>query len=305
MNMAMRSFLQTERDIISRISRLINDKSPDLLTESHVFEFLYVRGYLNQAEEALELIRSVNPAALTFEMCAGIFEGFMDMRQFRPNGDNPFERLTDMACNIFSGGVRKDTERDLVLVFRGNSADIEYNLRLGKALINWGNTANKNEWADLGQSLILSVISLQDNAGAVPAFVNVSEAGRFSNAGANIISAAKIAGIVSPGDYYPRAVVIGSGVNSLWTWTVASTVTATQENNVLDIAASFPTGETHHMMIRGVRPFNKIQIYNMDYPTDSQFEIYDSSGWVYSSQEQILTVKLKHRGPVEHIKIFY
>jgi len=305
MTTALRSFLQSERDATNRITRLINEKSPELLIESHVFEFLYVRSHLNMAESAIEIVRSINQASLTYEMCPGIFEGYMDIRHFRIHGDNPFDRLTELACNLFSDGIRKDTERDQVFIFRGDSADIEYNLRLANVLIAWGTATGRDEWANLGRSLILSAISLQDNTGAVPAFVNISEAGMFSNAPGTMLSAAYISRFFNSGDYYPHAVVIGSGVNSLWAWTAASAVSATQESNILNIAVSFPMGETHHMMIRGIRPFTKIQMYNMDYPSDPQFERYDSSGWVYSAQEQILTVKMKHRGPVEYIRVFY
>jgi hypothetical protein len=77
------------------------------------------------------------------------------------------------------------------------------------------------------------------------------------------------------------------------------------ENNMLDIAATFPVGETHYMVIRGVKPFTKIQLYNMDYRTDPQFERYDSSGWSYSPSEQTLLVKMKHRTNTEHVRIFY
>jgi hypothetical protein len=43
----------------------------------------------------------------------------------------------------------------------------------------------------------------------------------------------------------------------------------------------------------------------MDYRTDPEFEQYDSSGWVYSAQEQILVLKMKHRSTVEYIKVHY
>jgi hypothetical protein len=59
------------------------------------------------------------------------------------------------------------------------------------------------------------------------------------------------------------------------------------------------------MLIRGLRPFVKIQLYGIDYRTDPQFERYDSSGWSFSSSEQTLLLKLKHRSQVEHIRVFY
>jgi len=43
----------------------------------------------------------------------------------------------------------------------------------------------------------------------------------------------------------------------------------------------------------------------MDWRSDSQFERYDSSGWVYYSQEQTLVLKMRHRTQVENIRIFY
>ena len=305
MGSAFRYFVQAERDRASRISRMIHEASPDLLTERHIIESLFIRGNISLVDETLEMIRGMDPASLTQEMCPGIFEGYADTRHFLQHGDNPFERLIDQACDIFSGGLYKNTEKDLVFVFKGNTADSEYNLRLGKALIAWAGAAGRDEWADLGHSLILSVLSMQNNSGAVPVFISIDETGGLSNLTGSTLSAAAVYRIISPGDYYPRALAIGSVANGMWAWTAASVVTATQEGHVLDISASFPNGETHHMMIRGIRPFTKIQIYNMDYPTDPQFEIYDSSGWVYSAQEHLLTVKLKHRGPVEHVRIFY
>jgi hypothetical protein len=304
MDEARRSFTQAEREKTGRISRMISERSVDLLKESHVFEFLLVRGYVNFAEDGLELIRSLTPAALTPEICPGIFEGYMDIVKWRSHGDNPFDRLVDQACHVFSEGIRRNTENEQALVFNGNIADIEFNLRLGKALWIWADAAGSDAWADLGRSLVLSVLLMQDNTGSVPASVQVSESGRFSE-GPGRFSAARVCRILNLGEYYPRAAGIGSGVSGLWAWTAASSVSAAQEGNVLDISVSFPVGEIHYLMIRGVRSFAKIQIYNLDYPTDPQFESYDASGWVYSVQDQILVLKLKHRSAVEHIKIFY
>ncbi|MDR2133674.1 MAG: hypothetical protein LBP27_01105, partial [Treponema sp.] len=183
--------------------------------------------------------------------------------------------------------------------------DIEFNLRLGAALRSWAEGSGNNDWAALGRSLILSVLSLGDGSGSVPQTLALPEAEKSGEAPGTRLSAARLYRILGSGEYRPRAAVIGSGVNGIWAWTAASPVSAAQDGNVLDISVSFPMGETHHMMIRGVRPFTKIQLYNIDYRTDPQFERYDSSGWVYSSQDQILVLKMKHRAAVEHIRIFY
>ncbi|MDR1419113.1 MAG: hypothetical protein LBI86_01945 [Treponema sp.] len=297
------SFTAAERDRISRISRLINEKSSGFLGESHVFEFLAVRGYLNFLNDGVELIRSIDPSSLSPELAPGIFEGFMDMKQYRGREENPFERLADQACFVISEGIHSDGGR--VFVFQGGAADVEFNLRLGSGLLAWAEDSGSPGWAGVGRSLVLSVLSLTAEDGTLPASLSVSDGGIISENPGPRLAAAKLYRIMRAGDYYPRAAGIGAGVNGIWTWTAASAVSASQENNILDISVGFPAGETHYMMIRGVRPFTKLQLYNIDYRTDPQFERYDSSGWVYLPEDQLLVIKMKHRAALEHIRIFY
>jgi hypothetical protein len=306
MDLAFRSFTTLEREKISRLSRMINEKSRDFLKDSHVFEYFAVRGYVNFVDDGAELVRSMDPAALTIDLAPGILEGFSDWKIHRPYTDNPFERLVDQACFVISEGIKKTSEEDKVLVFHGGEADSAFNLRLGKALLNYAEKVNAVPWAAVARSLILSVLALADNAGTVPGSLLLSESGAITeNASLPRLSSARLYRILAPGEYFPRAVGIGAAINSIWTWTAASAISASQENTVLDISVSFPVGETHYMMIRGIKPFAKIQLYNIDYRTDPQFERYDSSGWTYSQAEQTLILKMKHRAAVEHIRIFY
>jgi hypothetical protein len=305
MSSALSSFTSIEREKISRLSRQINEKSTDFIREPHVFEYFGARGFGNFIDDGAEIIRSIDPATLALEATPGILEGYPDIKQYRSRSDNPFERLTDQACYVISENLRKSADGTKVFVFRGNNADIEFNLRLGKALLVWAEDTGNTAWAVVGRSIVLSVLSLTDGSLTVPAVISLSEEGSIVEASGGRISPARVYRILGLGEYAPRAVGIGSGVNGIWTWTAASSVTATQENNILDITVTFPQGETHHMMIRGVRPFTKIQLYNMDYRTDPQFERYDSSGWVYSAQDQILVLKMKHRSTAEHIRIYY
>jgi hypothetical protein len=317
MDQALRSFTSLEREKLNRLSRLITEKSPELLRESHVFAYLAVRSHSGLVDDGLELIRSLDPSAVSLDLSPGIFEGWLDFKQYR-SGDNPFDRLTGQAAYVISEGIRGigDIRRssgdfrnsslpvgNRVFVFQGNQAGMEFNLRLGRALWMWAEDSGRTEWAGLGRSLVLSVLSLEDGSGAVPWGLSFSPGGEVSEAPGPRLSSARLYRVLTVGEYSPRPVRAGS--EGLWAWTAASVLSAVQENGVLDIAVSFPPGETHYMMIRGLRPFHKIQLYNMDYRTDPEFERYDSSGWVYSAQEQILTLKMKHRAAVEHIRIYY
>ena len=325
LDQAYRSLSAREREKLARLSRQINEKSLEFLKEPRVFEYFAVRGYLNFFDAGADLVRTIDPATLALDITPGILEGYIDWKTFRPAADNPFERLVDQACFVISESLRRTTDSsgapgNRVFSFYGSQGDTEFNLRLGRALMIYAesslngalNSAQTNgqnsSWAAIGRSLILSALSLGDASGAVKAGLTLSESGEINenqNPARSDLTTARLYRILNPLDTYPRALAIGAAVNSIWTWTAAQTVSASQENNVLDIAVNFPAGETHYMLIRGVRPFTKIQLYNMDFRTDPQFERYDSSGWSYIPQEQTLLLKMKHRTTEEHVRIFY
>lgn len=107
--------------------------------------------------------------------------------------------------------------------------------------------------------------------------------------------------------YYPHLAKIRmlEGV-PLWTWTIARDIKITQdENRTSYIDIDFPQGLTHYVIISGINPFRRIQIYNIDFRTDPQFEIYNSSGYVYRTNSKSLLLKSRHKSQHEIIKLFY
>jgi hypothetical protein len=306
MDLGQRTFLAAEQEKLASISRIINEKSTDFMRDPHIFEFFAIRGYYNLIDEGTDIVRSIEPATMSAELTPAVFEGYLDWKHYRPNTENPFERLISQAFLTITEGIRMHKDGDKVFVFLGTRADIEFGMRLGKVLVEYAESAGLDSWAAVGRSLILSILTLEDNDGMVPAVFNLSEEGDISeDAAVPRLNAARLYLILAPGEYYSHAINIGAVVNGLWTWTAAGNISVSQENNVLDISASFPVGETHYMIIRGLRPFVKIQLYNIDYRTDLQYERYDSSGWIYSTRDQILIVKMKHRSKTEHIRVFY
>jgi hypothetical protein len=306
LDQAYRSLDAADREKLGRLSRLINEKSLDFLKESHVFEYFAVRGHGNFMDQAAELVRAIVPATISLDMTPGIIEGYTDWKNYRALMENPFERLVDQACFVISENLKALPQGDRIFTFFGSQGETEFNLRLGKALLGWAEASGEDSWAGVARSLIISVLSLGDNTGAVKAGMVISEDGEILlNTAPSRLTTARLYRVLASGEYFPRALPIGAAVNSIWTWTAAQNVSAVQDNNILDISVSFIAGETHYMIMRGIRAFTKIQLYGMDFRTDPQFERYDSSGWRYFAQEQTLILKMKHRTAIEHVRIFY
>jgi hypothetical protein len=305
---ALRSLSLSERERYSRLARLFNEHSADFLKEFHIVEFLGVRGLNNLLDDAADMLRSFDPAVMTLEQSAGFLEGNLDWARVRPGRDNPYDRFLDQAFHVTGDSLKKNPFTEAVLAFSGDEADTELNLRLGSALSRLGDETRQA----LGRSIVLSVLSLADDTGSAPRIVVQDDNGGFSEKpGAGRLGSARMYRICrteNNGEYYARAQSLSSGetpATGLWAWTAASNVSAVQRPGMTDITVNFPAGETHYMMIRGLRPFAVLQLYGIDYPSDPQFERYDSSGWTYSSQEQTLLLKMKHRSSSERIRILY
>jgi hypothetical protein len=328
LDLALRSLNEAEEDALNRLASLLNSGSPDFLKEPHVFAYLALRGQGSLLEQGAALLRGLDPSLVSPELVPGIGEAFLDWRSLRPYDENPLDSLLEQGLFYIAGGIRRAGE-GRVYFFQNDRADLALNLRLGCALAALGAQSGSpvpggpsvpggpkeagEPWAALGRSLILSVLSLSGVDGSVPRVLvmtggdgevrGVPGEGRIAAAGLYAILAGQGDTAVFPAAYYPRAQ--SAGTSGVWAWTAASSVQALRDGENLDMAVSFPAGETHYMLIRGLKPFRKLQLYDMDYRTDPQFERYDSSGWFYSEADQTLLVKMKHRAPVEHIRIFY
>jgi hypothetical protein len=305
MDQGLRSNIVYERENFSRLSGLITEGSADFLKTPHAIEFLAVRDYGNLIDNGAAILNALDSADP--DLIPGILEGYTDWRIYRPATANPFERLADQACLSLSEKIIAGHQGEWIAVFDGEIANLEFNSRLGAGLIAYGEHSGQEVWAGIGRSLVLSVIAFMDETGTAPLAVSAAANGEIEANGSAALSSARLYRLLRLGDYSARAVGLHAAANGIWTWTAASGVSANfnQENNMLDISATFPRGETHYMFIRGIRPFTEVWLYNQRYRTDPRFETYDSSGWAYSPSEQTLMVKMKHQLPTEHIQIYY
>jgi hypothetical protein len=277
---AARAIGEFEREKQNRISRLLEEKDIRIFAENHLIEFLAIRDYNDLIDSLLSLAEGLDPAAISLEMAAGILENCSDLDKWSPLVKNPFMPLVERAFQLTAGNLQRAD--DQIFVFDDGRANIEFNMRLGLAINKWAEKSGNSEWAGIGRSMIYSVISLSDDNG----------------------NSAKLYRLLGENEYLPHATI--TGTSGVWAWTASTSVNVTQTNNQMDISVRFPVGETHYVMIRNVRPFALLQIYEQNWRRALDFEsYYNSSGWYYFEQERILVIKLSHRSSVENVKIYF
>jgi len=296
---AVRAFGVSEREKSSRVSRLLTEKNNRFFIENHLVEFLATRGYNDLLNTLLSVTQELDPAAITLEMVPGILENSSDMNIWRPDSANPFAALAEQAFQLAANDLRRKEDR--VFVLSNNRADTEFNLRLGMAILKWGERTGNSNWAGLGRSLILSVISLSDDSGSIPSSLIIDET--ITETGERI-SSARLYRLLGNSEHLPHAAA--TGADGIWAWTAASSVNIVRNDTEMDIFIRFPVGETHYVMLHNVPPFPLLQIYGVNWRRAVDFEsYYNSSGWYYFEQERILVLKVNHRSTTENIKIYF
>lgn len=104
--------------------------------------------------------------------------------------------------------------------------------------------------------------------------------------------------------YYPHFEILSQGNSLMWAWTCAKDITqTTNTDGELVLSIDFPEGDIHHVIFSGIPRFSSIYIYNMAYRTDPRFETYNSSGYVYNSDESMLLLKSRHKSQIETVRM--
>jgi len=281
MTNAYRTFTASENEKTNRITRLIREKSPDIFKEEHLLNYLFTQSNAVLASEFIDIIKETKSGSLIIDHCPGLLEVYSDIKQWRPLLSYPAEHLTEQILSLVSENLSRDAGKDQVFALNFEGMNLDFSLRMGIALMPWAKDTHNAEWEAIGKSLILS--ALESGGEGV---------GKFYNA-------------LKMGDYYPRAALLTDN-NNQWAWTVSPSVRASYAaDGNLNITFSFPANTSHYVIIRGIRPFVRLQIYGSDWRSEAQFERSDSSGWVYHQQDQILILKLRHRSTVENVRIIY
>jgi len=274
------SFIAAENEKINLITRLTYEKSLAVFKEEHVIDYLFTRSNNILANEVIDLINNAEDQIIVIDYCAGLLEAFYDLRRWQPF--NTTEHLTEQILLAVSENLHRDSEEDSVYISSSDNNTAEYSLRLGRALIFWAQNSRNEEveltvWADIGKSLVISALSGRTS-------------GKFYNT-------------LNLSEYGPKAIRLTD--TGHWAWTMLPSIrTAATESNIT-FTFTFQVGMSHFVIIRGVRPFLRLQMYNLDWRPDSQPERYDSSGFFYYQQDQVLVMKIRHRSVNENVRIIY
>ncbi len=122
------------------------------------------------------------------------------------------------------------------------------------------------------------------------------------------VSAALYPYIAKQNRFYPHYAIAGkSGTETVWAWTCAPEIRYTEndDGSETDIFVDFGLGDSHYIILKGIKPFSDIKIYGIPFHTDQRFETYNSSGYVYNENTHTLYLKSRHKSEQEVIHLTF
>ncbi|UTC74302.1 hypothetical protein E4O03_08605 [Treponema sp. OMZ 792] len=261
---------------------------------------------------ALEKIASnAKQEDLNSFFAAGLLEAAMDYALYFPNKQNLFIEDSEKYEAVLKDSLISIDE-GIFISSDKKTIDTEKTLKTASVLIRYGSSyPDKGAWKAVGQALYSSIFSLGGNSSSLPASFDIQgdkakKLGLMAN-DALILHAEKLyPAAIKDNPCYPHEESLALKAEpGIWAWTSALGINVLKnDSKIFSFRISAKAGDTHYLIIRGIRPFYRIQIHGIDFRTDPRFEIYNSSGYVYDERTRTLLLKMKHKKDDEDIVLF-
>lgn len=288
MNPSLQRHMENRR---SMIDYAIQQKSLDIFTIQDLAQVLCTMEGNGLVEELLAMPASLADFNPSVAQAAGILDTYTQLVALNRNLSVGLQPILNNCLEIIAAACMLDNN---IIRLEENDAALPIldSISVGMSLISYGQLTGNIDYRATGNLIVNSYITPEVSS--------------------NLHIMTELYPIVVPNNpYYPHIQIIAdasmSGNNTpVWAWTVArdTSYVRDSEGNAT-ITLDFPSGETHHAIINGIRPFRRIDIYDISFRTDPKFESYNSSGYVFDAETQTLLLKSLHKVQREAIKFYY
>ena len=275
----------------SMITYAIQQKNLDIFTIQDLAEILCTLEGKDVVTKLVTMPASLPDFRPSIAQAAGIINTYTRLSSFDRTLAQSLMPVLEKSLEIISAAC--SLENNLIRL-EENEAPLPIldSISVGMAMIAYGNLTGNMDYKATGYLIINSYISPEVSA--------------------NLHIMTELYPIVVPHNtYYPHIKIVANIANSgnnkpVWAWTIAQNINYNkQSNGDVIITMDFPQGEINHSIFNGIKPFRRIDIYDMPFRTDPKFESYNSSGYVYNAETQTMFFKSLHKAQRETIKLYY
>jgi hypothetical protein len=286
----------------ARIQKLIQAKDPAVFETPGLVVFAIDRAPQGVSQSLFSLASSIDEKALSLGQAVGYAACMAEAEAFLPGATNPFKAHEGIIESKIQASLSR-AEEGYFLSQNGSDVQLETQVRAGAALIALGDLYSE-VYKGIGQALTQAALARSDDSGMLPAALVLKDKRISSSSGS--LAPETIYSTITDNPWYPREVSLykqaGAGV---WAWTCAPELKYEEKQGQGLITTRFPQNGAHYLTVFGIKPFSMIQIYDIPYSPDSEFESYNVSGYLYVWSTRTLYLKMKHKSEIESVRLTY
>jgi hypothetical protein len=282
------SLVMANDNFSSMVNNALAQKSLDIFSVNRIDEYLLRAQKTEAVQNLVKIPASIEKFNPTLSQATGILEVYMSFTKagcpLAASMESVIEKCLGAVTNACS--ISSDN-----LVLQANETPVSFNqaVETGSALIDYGKYFAQPEYCSGGYMIINTAFAANQNL--------------------DLRTLADIYHVlIKNNPAYPHSFLVSTkNAESVWAWTCASNITY-EENAAgteASITVSFKQGDTHYIILNGIKPFNGIEIYGLSFHTDPRFETYNSSGYVYNEKNHTLFLKSRHKVSNEKIHLYF
>lgn len=271
----------------SFIARSVWNRTLDVFTLQNIAPYMYAHGNRGNVAALASMPASLTELNLNIEQAAGIIRAYIYFREQNSAMASALEPVLELCAKKIMENASLEDEK--ISIKENDSAiSILAAAQAGDALISYGRTFGENRATLFGYFIVNSYISKMDS-------LDLRMLGEIYPI------------LIHGNNYYPHFELLRTmETGNVWAYTISPNISYRRDGNLtISLNFEFPTGLSHYDFVSGIAPFQRIQIYGMDFRSDARFESYNSSGYIYRAAERTLLLKSLHRNRQEPVQIFY
>ncbi len=288
-----------EATLAAAVKNAVSTKSLAFFSQDGLTDYLLIHKRDTGITDALAIPAVLDESQITLKEASAILSVYVAL----DSQDATFADSLGPAIEKCLSVIRKYLTLDDTMLTVGKRSDAEDGdaavppeaelsrtdkILLGQALRDYGDTIGDTAIQETGNLLVNQ--ELQDTAS-----LSLTEMGELYPR------------IIQENRFYPHVQILGYyGKKAVWAWTCAPNIDyKVAASGTTDVNIDFTLSYTHYVTFTGIPTFHsRIQIQNLDFHTDKNFEIYNSSGFVYDEVQQTLYLKSRHKSRLELIRLF-
>lgn len=275
----------------SMISYALQQESLDIFTIQDLAEILCTMEGKDVVRELLAMPANSPSFNPTIAQAAGIINTYTRLHSLDAVLAQTLQPVLESCLATISAACSIENN---VIRLEENEASLPIldSISVGMALVTYGQLTGNIDYKATGNLIVNSYITPEVSS--------------------NLYIMTELYPIVVPNNpYYPHIQIIANtaktGIDKpVWAWTIARDIGYVKNSSGdVTLTIDFPQGEINHSIINGIKPFRRIDIYDIAFRTDPKFESYNSSGYVYNAETQTMFLKSLHKVQRETVKLYY